>query len=46
MTKIKPCSCVHDYQDTVYGKGMRVHNEMASKDPSKFRCTVCGTERT
>ena len=32
------------YQDTIYGKGMRVHNRLAGVDP-KFRCTICRNER-
>ncbi len=36
---IKYCknNCKHEYQDQVYGKGVRVHNESKSEP----HCTVC-----
>lgn len=39
------CTCSHDYQDKVYGKGRRVANKMkgVSKDSKKARCTSCGS---
>ena len=40
---IKQCNCTHAYQDKKYGKGLRVHN--LCKDPTKCRCTVCGTAK-
>lgn len=42
MTELKPCSCIHEQQDEMYGIGMRVHN---SREESGFRCTVCGAEK-
>jgi len=47
MSKIKQCTCSHDYQDRLYGKGYRVHN--CTKQNLKYteqglRCTVCGKE--
>lgn len=33
------CECNHEYQDKVYGKGVRLFNKM--KKPDSFRCTVC-----
>lgn len=36
---IKKCTCVNEYQDRKYGKGMRVHTT-GKKDGD--RCTVCG----
>jgi len=39
MSKILPCDCEHSYQDQIYGKGKRVHNEGKEK---KVTCTVCG----
>lgn len=36
-TKIITCTCIHDYQDRLYGLGRRVHN--ATK--TGYRCTVC-----
>lgn len=32
------CTCKHDFQDSVYGKGIRLHNVTKL---GKFRCTVC-----
>lgn len=54
MTIILSCSCKSVFQDREYGKGKRVHNEMNPirkgeirlKNQSKFRCTVCGKEKT
>jgi len=39
-TKIIRCNCVHTTQDTLYGVGNRMANEMKS---GQFRCTVCNT---
>jgi len=39
---ILKCSCQHEYQDIIYGKFMRIHNETtASKTDGLARCTVC-----
>jgi hypothetical protein len=40
-SQIMPCTCSHAYQDSLHGKGKRVHN------PNKngFRCTVCGSQK-
>lgn len=40
-TKIMRCQCSHAYQDKKYGLGMRVFN----KGATKYKCTVCKTER-
>ena len=40
MTKIKPCTCGHKFQDEKHGKGKRVFN--SAKD-DQWRCTVCGS---
>lgn len=37
---IKHCTCKHDAQDAMYGKGNRVMNECNKG----VRCTVCGKE--
>lgn len=43
---ILPCNCVSNYQDRVYGSGMRVHNQMNDAGSTKmYRCTVCQAER-
>jgi hypothetical protein len=46
-TVIKPCTCTNKYQDTRYGKGMRVHNSGKPKSSSGelWRCTVCKSEK-
>lgn len=38
--KILQCSCKHAYQDSVYGKGMRVANDAVKA----WVCTVCGNK--
>lgn len=38
---IAPCTCAHEYQDKIYGKGNRVKNPTKTK-PVTYRCTVCG----
>ncbi len=48
-SKILPCDCKHTGQDSVYGKGMRLHNlcDNINKEPMKAaRCTVCGKEKS
>lgn len=43
---IKECQCVHPYQDSIYGKGKRVHNISQGKSERKiYYCTVCGTRK-
>ena len=43
--EVKKCSCsgtpAADYQDKIYGRGMRVMNQDAKKS---YTCTVCGTK--
>lgn len=44
LTKILECVCSHAFQDTRYGKNMRVHNPRksgAGKGAVKYACTVC-----
>lgn len=41
-TKIKKCTCNHEYQDETYGPGNRVCN----MTNAGFRCTVCGNRIT
>lgn len=36
------CSCTHEAQDRIHGKGKRVHNETKTT----ARCTVCQNEKT
>lgn len=39
---IKPCKCVHEYQDAQYGYKMRVCNLAPKKAPNgAWVCTVC-----
>lgn len=42
MTEVRHCNCESEFQDKLYGKGMRLHNIMG--DGPKCRCTVCGKE--
>ena len=46
--EIKQCKCSgtpsSDFQDKTYGKSMRVFNQM--KDPTRYRCTVCRSEKS
>lgn len=37
-----PCTCTHEFQDKLYGKGIRVHNQTKV---GQFRCTVCSKIR-
>lgn len=44
-TVIKRCDCKSSYQDSKYGKGLRVMNYGSKASPGKsegYRCTVCG----
>lgn len=43
---ILECTCQCDYQDATYGQKKRVHNPMLKAQPQKFRCTICGIERS
>lgn len=38
-----PCACEHEFQDKIYGKGVRVMNTTAKGDDKNVdvRCTVC-----
>lgn len=38
------CTCKHEYQDKLYGKGKRVFN--LCKKGISGRCTVCGREQS
>lgn len=38
-TKVLKCKCTSEFQDKVYGKGMRLHN--VTEDKKKASCTVC-----
>ena len=40
---VQTCTCNHEGQDKIHGKGRRVFNLLAGKD--KARCTVCGKEK-
>jgi len=41
MTKIQKCSCEHEMQDKMYGKGNRVKNQTVKGNGTIYRCTVC-----
>ena len=36
----------HEFQDTKYGKNVRVFNSAGSKETLKWRCTCCGNEKS
>ena len=40
-TVVKKCTCKSEYQDKMYGAGMRVMNGTSPKMGAGFRCTVC-----
>jgi hypothetical protein len=42
--KVIPCDCESEYQDKVYGKQLRLHNQTIKKPTSSggWACTVCG----
>lgn len=42
--KILKCSCVHPFQDKIYGKGMRVFNPHKFGDEVGYHCTVCSID--
>lgn len=44
---IQKCNCRHEFQDSRYGTGNRVHNESRGKNKELvYRCTVCGDEKS
>jgi len=40
--EIAPCTCKHEYQDKLYGKGMRVWTRGGTVPQPQNTCTVCG----
>ncbi len=40
--RVMDCSCPHEFQDSRYGKGKRLHNPHKG---GKYGCTVCGKEK-
>ena len=45
-TKKVKCKCVHEYQDKLYGKNIRVTTPTSRVYPDgsqEVRCTVCST---
>ncbi len=42
LAEIKACKCKNEYQDRMYGKGLRVHNVFTKPIPGGLSCTVCG----
>ena len=44
MSKVMNCSCQHEAQDKLYGRGMRLFNECTVNGRDGYRCTVCGRE--
>ena len=44
MTRVMPCSCKHEQQDELYGKGRRVFNKTEKTPGEVWRCSVCRKE--
>ena len=44
-TAVLPCTCSHEGQDAIYGRGLRLHNRMMGEKGREWRCTCCGKER-
>lgn len=44
MTAIKQCSCKHQAQDELYGKGNRVMNVGGTTAQPTYKCTVCSNK--
>lgn len=44
--KISKCDCKNEFQDSLYGKQMRIFNPLGkgSSQGDKYKCTVCGKE--
>lgn len=42
---ILKCRCKSEYQDKLYGPGMRVHNATKKSDGAMQRCAVCTNEQ-
>ncbi len=47
VSRIRPCSCPHEFQDKEYGRGMRLHNTCKGTAAGSiaYRCTVCGVKK-
>lgn len=46
-TTIERCSCKSEYQDAMYGEGMRVHSACKEKDGrQETSCTGCQPPRS
>lgn len=48
VTAIMPCTCQHEGQDKMYGKGRRIHNPLGPKKKQSglnWHCSVCGKEK-
>lgn len=41
-TVVRSCNCTSDFQDKMYGRGMRVMNVGGSSTAPRYSCTVCG----
>ena len=46
MTKELKCTCKSEFQDEMYGKGVRLFNSCGDNKGkvTVYRCTVCGKE--
>lgn len=41
QTKVMACDCKSEQQDSIYGKGNRLHNLSETNGIKKAYCTVC-----
>lgn len=44
MTIKAKCTCKHEFQDSMYGKGIRLFNSCGDSKITGYRCTVCGNK--
>ncbi len=42
MAAVLPCSCLHEFQDSLYGRKMRVMVPSQKSGAKDVTCTVCG----
>lgn len=47
MTVERKCTCNSEFQDELYGKGIRLFNTCGDNKGkiTEYRCTVCGREQ-
>lgn len=44
-SKVMLCTCTHEFQDSIYGKGKRLFVRLGKPGKATgYKCTVCGTK--